>query len=58
MKEKIEQALLEMPTCRLWGERLNKFGISKMVANNVDFYEKERELRASIQNTSVGVVYY
>lgn len=52
------QAFLNMPTCRLWGERLNKFGINKMVPNGDNYYEKERELRATIKNTTLGVVYY
>ncbi|KAE8737663.1 hypothetical protein FOCC_FOCC016871 [Frankliniella occidentalis] len=58
MKEKITQALLKMHNCRLWGERLSNFGISKLVPNNENVYEKERELRSSIQNTSVSVTYY
>lgn len=58
MKEKIVQALLKMHTCRLWGERLSHFGILKMVSNSEDAYMKERELRNSIKNTSMGVTYY
>lgn len=58
MKEKITQALMKMHSCRLWGERLNNFGILKMVSNNEDAYMKERELRNSIKNTKIDVTYY
>jgi ABC-type phosphate/phosphonate transport system substrate-binding protein len=58
LKEKILQALLKMQQTRLWGSRLEKFGLLQFVPNNTDNYQQEREIQEAVKNMSLGTRYY
>lgn len=58
LKKELEEAFLKMPTTRLWGSRLKKFGILKFVPNSEEAYEKIREIKEAVKDTSVGPRYY
>uniref|UniRef100_A0A1B6E2R6 Solute-binding protein family 3/N-terminal domain-containing protein n=1 Tax=Clastoptera arizonana TaxID=38151 RepID=A0A1B6E2R6_9HEMI len=58
LKQKIQNAFLKISDTRLWGERIDKFGISHFTANYKDVYQIERDIQEAVKNTGLGIRYY
>uniref|UniRef100_A0A1B6KMP1 Uncharacterized protein n=1 Tax=Graphocephala atropunctata TaxID=36148 RepID=A0A1B6KMP1_9HEMI len=58
LKSKLSAAFLKLTGTRLWGERISKFGVIEFRKNNIDEYERVRDLKESVKNVGIGIQYY